>query len=95
MGCSTIVVEEEEEDDACTKGTSQILTLASLQRLKMEALIAVPAYGEVRSVKKIFNTQSTAPIEIQHAGLVFREFRVDQIPGVDQIDCGSFRGFPQ
>ena len=40
--------------DACTSGTSRVLTVASLQRLKMEALIPAPADCEVRSVIKVF-----------------------------------------
>ena len=34
--------------DACTSETSQVLTVASLQRLKMEALIPAPADCGVR-----------------------------------------------
>ena len=36
--------------EACTSGTSLVLTVASLQRLKLEALIPAPADCEVRSV---------------------------------------------
>ena len=36
----------------CTSGTSRVLTLASLQRLKMEAHTPAPADCEVRSVIK-------------------------------------------
>ena len=43
-------------------GTSRVLTVAWLQRLKMEALIPAPADCEVRSM--IFNAKSIAPIEI-------------------------------
>ena len=50
--------------DACTSGNSRVLKVTSLQLLKMEALIPAPAYCEVRSVIKIFNAQSIAPIEI-------------------------------
>ena len=50
--------------DACTRGTSRVLTVASLQRLKTEALIPAPADCEVQSVTKFLNAQSTAPIEI-------------------------------
>ena len=50
--------------DACTSGTSRILTVASLQRLKMEALIPAPANCEVRSVIKFLNAQRLEPIEI-------------------------------
>ena len=38
--------------DACTSGTSRVLTVASLQRPKMEAFIPAPANCEVRSVIK-------------------------------------------
>ena len=65
--------------DACTSGTFQVLTVASLQQLKMEALIPTPTDCEVRSVIKFFNAQSKALIEIHHTGLVFGELRV-QIP---------------
>ena len=70
--------------DACTSKTSRILTLASLQRLNMEALIPAPADCEVWSVIKFLNAQSTAPIEIHHTGLVFEEFRV-QIPSQTKV----------
>ena len=50
--------------DACTSETSRVLTVASLQRLKMEALIPEPDDCEVRSVIKFLNAQSKAPIEI-------------------------------
>ena len=49
---------------ACTSGTSRVLTVASLKRLNMEALIPAPADCEVQSVIKFFNAQSVAPIEI-------------------------------
>ena len=50
--------------DACTIGTSQVLTVQLLQWLKMEAVIPVPADSEVRSVIKLLNAQSIAPIKI-------------------------------
>ena len=50
--------------NAFTSGTSRVLTVASLQRLKVEALIPAPADCYVRSVVKSLNTQSLAPIEI-------------------------------
>ena len=50
--------------DACTSGASQVLTVASLQRLKMEALILAPADCEVLSVINFLNAQSISPIEI-------------------------------
>ena len=64
--------------DARTSGTSRVLTVASLQRLKMEALIPVPADCEVRSVIKFLNVQRTAPIEI-HRQLcqVYGQTRLD------------------
>ena len=80
--------------DDYTSGTSLVLTLASLQRLKMEALIPASADGEVRSVIKFMNRQSLALIKIHHTGLVFGEFRV-QIPVLTKLIGGSFRGFPQ
>ena len=52
--------------DACTSWTSQILGVASLQRLKMEALIPAPADYEVRSVIKFLNAQCKALIKIRH-----------------------------
>ena len=50
--------------DACTSRTSQVLTVAPLQRLKMEALIPAPGDCVVLSVIKLLNVQSIAPIEI-------------------------------
>ena len=41
--------------DAYASGTSRVLTIASLQWLKMEALVPVPADFEVRSVIKFTN----------------------------------------
>ena len=40
--------------DACNSRTSHVLTIASLQRLKMEALIPTPADREVWSAIKVF-----------------------------------------
>ena len=54
----------------------RVVTVASLQQFKMEALIPAPADCEVQSVIKFLNAQSIAPIEIHHTGLVFGEFRV-------------------
>ena len=45
---------------ACNSGSSLVLTIASLQRLKMEALIPTPADREVWSVIKFLNAQCTA-----------------------------------
>ena len=50
--------------DAFTSGTSRVLTVILLQRLKMEVLIPSPADCEVRCVIKFLNAQSIAPIEI-------------------------------
>ena len=46
--------------DACTSRTSRVLTVASLQRLKMEAQIPALADCEVQSVIKFLNAQSIA-----------------------------------
>ena len=50
--------------DVCTSGTSRVLTVASLQRLKMETLIPAPAECELRCVLKYLNSQSIAASEI-------------------------------
>ena len=64
--------------DACTSGTSLVLTIVSLQRLEMETLIPAPADYELRSVIKILNTQSIAPIEIHcHLCQVYGHTRLD------------------
>ena len=52
--------------DACTSGTSRVLIVASLQRLKVEALIPAPAGCEMRSLIKFLNAQNIQPIEIDH-----------------------------
>ena len=44
--------------DAYISGISVVLTVASLQRLKLEVLIPVPTDCEVRSVIKFLNAQS-------------------------------------
>ena len=49
--------------DVRTRGTSLVLTIASLQMLKTEALISAPADCEMRSVIKSLNTQSISSIE--------------------------------
>ena len=51
--------------DSCTCGTSRVLTIASLQLLKMKALNPAPEDCEVRSVIKFLYSQSMAPIEIR------------------------------
>ena len=50
--------------DACISGTSRVLTVASLQRLKLEALTPALADFEVRSVIKCLDAQRIASIEI-------------------------------
>ena len=52
--------------DACTSGNFRVLTIGSLQWLKMEVLIPAPADCEVRSLIKFLNAQSIAPVEIHH-----------------------------
>ena len=59
--------------DACTSGASRVLTVALLQRLKMETLIPAPANSEMRSVIKFLNAQSKVPIEI-HRQLCLQYF---------------------
>ena len=72
--------------DACISGTSRVLTVASFQRLKMEALIPAPANCEVRVVLKFLNAQSIAPIEI-HRQLcqIYGHTRLDG----QRISCSS------
>ena len=43
--------------DACTSGTSRVLTVASLEWLKMGTLIPAPADRVVRSMIKFLNAQ--------------------------------------
>ena len=50
--------------DAYTNRTSRVITVASLQRLNLEALIPAPADCEVLSVIKFLNAQGIAPIEV-------------------------------
>ena len=59
-----------------TRGTSRVLTVALLQRLKMEDLIPAPADCEVQSVIKFLNTQIIAPIEI-HRPVGLQSFTAD------------------
>ena len=63
--------------DACTSGTSRVLTVASLQRLKMEAVIPAPSDCGLRSVIEFLNAQSIVPIEIHH--------QLYQIYGASQV----------
>ena len=51
--------------DGWASGTSQVLTVASLEQLKMEALIPAPANCEVWSVIKFLNAQNVELIEIR------------------------------
>ena len=44
-------------DPLCTGGTSQVVTIGSLQRLQMEALIPAPADCEIRLIIKFLNAQ--------------------------------------
>ena len=72
--------------DACTSGTSRVLTLASLQRLKMEALIPASAECEVWTMRKFLNAQSIALIEIHRQLLqVYGYTRLDG----QHISCRS------
>ena len=80
--------------DASTSGTCRVLTVASLQRLKMEALIPAPADGEVRSVLKFFVcTEHSADRNSSHWARIQRVQGSN--PGAEQTDWGCFRGFPQ
>ena len=74
---------------ACTSGTSRIITIASFQRLKMEALIPAPADCEVRSVIKFFNAKSIAPIEIHHE--LCQVYGLTRLDG-QHISCRSSAG---
>ena len=68
----------------CTSGTSRVLTVVSLQRLKMEALNPASAECEVRSMIKCLNAQSIAQIEIhRHLCRVYGNTRLD----VQHISC--------
>ena len=63
--------------DAYTSGTSRVLIVASLQPLKMETFIPVPADYEVRPVIKILNAQIIAPIEIRPLCQVYGHIRLE------------------
>ena len=63
--------------DSCTIGTFRVLTVASLQRLKLEVLIPTPADCEVSSVIKFLNSQSTASIEIRQLWQAYGYTRLD------------------
>ena len=64
--------------DARTTGTSRVLTLPSLQRLKMEALIPAPPDCEVQSVI-VCDAQNITPIEIHR--------QLCQAYGYTRLDC--------
>ena len=70
---------------ACTSVTSRVLTVTSLQRFKVEALIPAPADGDVRSVMKFLNAGSIAPIEI-HCRLCQHSFPAN-VPFVVSQNC--------
>ena len=74
---------------ACSSGTSRVLIVASLQRLKMEALIPALADCETRSCIKFLNAQSIAPIEIhRQLCLVYGQTRLEG----QHISCRSSAG---
>ena len=68
--------------------TSQGLTIASLQRLKMEALIPAPTDCEVQSVIKFLNSQSIALIKIHQLDQVYGHTQLDD----QHISCRSSAG---
>ena len=72
-----------------TRGTSRLLTVTSLQRLKMEALISAPADCKVRYLIKFLNEWSIEPIEI-HRQLC--QFYVHTRHDVQHISCRSSAG---
>ena len=65
--------------DACTSGTSRVLTVAPLQLLKMEALIPAHADCEVWSVIEVLKSQSIALNEIHR--------QLCQVYGHTRLDC--------
>ena len=74
--------------DACTSGISRVLTVASLQRLMMKALIPAPTSCEVWSVIKFLNAQSIAPIEIHQLCQFYSDTWFDG----QYISCRSLTG---
>ena len=50
--------------NTCSSWTSRVLIVASLQRLKMVALIPTPANCEVRSVMKIFKNKQSGMLNV-------------------------------
>ena len=79
--------------DACTSETSRVLTVASLQRLKMEALIPAPADFEVQSVKFLKAQNHSKDQNSSHWTRIQRVPRSK--PSADQTDWHYFHGFPQ
>ena len=74
-----------ENDVACTSRTSRVLTVASLQLLKMKALILTPADYEMRSIIKFLN----AKIEIHRQQCqIYGHKRLDG----QNISCRSSAG---
>ena len=57
-GCVYVIVVT--SHDAFSTGTSRVFRVASVQRLKVEALIPAPTNCEMHSVMKFLNAQSTA-----------------------------------
>ena len=75
--------------DACTSGTSRVLSVASLQRLKLEGVIPAPADCEVRSMIRFLNAQSIAPNEMhRQLSQVYGHTR----PNGQHISCRSSAG---
>ena len=75
--------------DACISRSIKVLTVASLQQFKMEALIPAPANCEVRFVLKFLNAQSIAPIEIYCQ--LYQVYGHTQLDG-QHIFCRSLTG---
>ena len=74
--------------DTNTSGTSPVLTVASLQRLKMEAHIPASADCDVQSVIKSLNAQSIALIKIRQLCQVYGHTWLDG----QHISCRSSAG---
>ena len=70
--------------DTFTSGIPRVLTVASLQRLKMEALNPGTVNFEERSVMEVLNAQNKARRSKFVTLLVFGEFRV-QIPVLTKL----------
>ena len=78
--------------DACTSGTSRVLTVASLQRLK-EALVQLPWLWSA-VFDKVLNAHSNSA---DRNSLTWTRIRrvPSSYPSADQTDWVSFRGYPQ